>query len=357
MKTRSPVLTSLALVFLSAIALGKPCGSDGPIPFLNMTGSITLPVKSISSVGPIQEFTFWEKHDALVYRNQANELRISYFGSGSDIALSRLTSPLSRLVDEANRYLVTDGSAYFLDAKAGGSWTHFAKGDPEKLFWHKDDLYLLKWVTPILGANHFEVGRYTAGEKSAKAVCNYTPPNNVKLKLAAGHRYPDAFLYQEIPLPGGTKSLAFYRLNATTCDIQNIGLPTEPIEGTVLEVHRFEKMDAFAVRIDHPTKNFRWATSSRCDYLELSSAEAMIPNHDRPLLVTWDKGVGLTLYNVETLKKAEAFRSIGIGDVIARDLWIPNRESDLLMSPKLELTQTRRMMQVDVEELLPVAGP
>jgi hypothetical protein len=95
----SAVLLGLCFLFSGGALQAKPCGSDGPIPFLNMTGSITLPVKAIQSVGSVQEFTYWETQDALVYRNDSDQLRVSYFGSGVDTPLASLSFPLSKLVD------------------------------------------------------------------------------------------------------------------------------------------------------------------------------------------------------------------------------------------------------------------
>lgn len=345
------VLFALASSLLQA----RPCGGDGPIPFLNLTNAISLPVKAIQSVGAIKEFSFWESQDALVYRNSSNELRVSYFGSTTDTLLTKQPYPLSKLTDPSERYLLTDQVSYFFDASTNGPWVQYTKAeDAEKLFWKGNSLYLIKWVDNLILSDYYEIGKYVAGDKKATSVCTFKPPSHSELYLAQGHTYPDVFLYQPVKI--GTKtSLAFYRMNVNTCKVLPIGLPTEPIEGKIKEVHRFEKLDAFAVEIDHPTKNFRWESASRCEYLKISKQTPLIPSHDRPLVVTFNPANGLTFYNLETMKKAEAFRGIGIKDVTVRDLWIPRHESDLLMSPEIQQTLERRMLSVDVEEILPVA--
>ncbi len=342
---------------LPLAATAKPCGGDGPIPFINMTGNITLPVKSIQSVGGLQEFTYWESQNALVYRNNSDELRVSYFGSGLDSVLTHFPFPLSKVVDPAEKYLTSDDANWFYDASTSGPLIRYSKKMPaEKLFWKDKDLYLMKWVTPLLfDPPHFEIGTYTAGEASAKLTCRYYPPPGMKLNFVEGHTYPDAFLYQKIPFNGKNR-VAFYRLNVTTCSATPMGLPTEPIEGTILEVHRFDRQDAFAIRVDHPTKNFRWEMAGRCEYLTVGQDVVMIPNHERPLAVSWSPAKGLTFFNLETKVKADAFRGIGISNLSSRDLWIPRHDSDLLLSPELTQPQERRMMTVDVEQILPVAN-
>jgi hypothetical protein len=356
----SAVLLGLCFLFSGGALQAKPCGSDGPIPFLNMTGSITLPVKAIQSVGSVQEFTYWETQDALVYRNDSDQLRVSYFGSGVDTPLASLSFPLSKLVDPSERYLTTDERSYFYDASTSGPLIRYSKDKPapQKLFWEGKDLYLMSWETPFLfDSPHFEVGRYTAGDKSAKGVCKFYPPSGAKLAVAEGHSYPNVFFYQTIPFQG-KNMVALYQMNVQSCALTPVGFPTEPIAGDILAVHRFEKQNAFAVEIDHPTMNFRWDMGGRCEYLAIGPEEVMIPNHDRPLAVTWDPGKGLSLFNLETKKKADAFRTFGLNikDVTARDLFIPEHESDLLMSPELEKVQARRMLTVDVEQILPVAS-
>jgi hypothetical protein len=351
-------LVCAAVLWFPSFSQAKPCGSDGPIPFLNMTGSVTLPVKSIQSVGAIQEFSFWESQNAIVYRNEADQLRVSYFGAAADIMLGKIEYPLSRIVDPSERYLTTDEESLFFNASTGGDWIEFSKASPapEKLFWNGPNLYTVRWDTGgLFESAHYDVSRYVAGEKKAKNQCKYYPPSKAKVMLAQGHRYPDIFLYQVTPVLG-RNVLSFYRMNALTCDVTNIGQPSELIDGKILDVHRFEALDAFAVRIEHPTKNFRWETSQRCDYMAIGSEVPMIPNHDRPLAVTFTPGKGMAFFNLETMKKAEAFRGIGIQDVRTRDLWIPSHESDLLMSPEVEQLQARRMLSVDVEPILPVAS-
>jgi len=365
MKTlRACLAAILALtLLLPSIVLAKPCGSDGPIPFINMTGSITLPVKSIQSVGAVQEFAYWESQDALVYRNDKNMLRVSYFGSGVDTPLAKLAFPLSKLVDPTERFLTTDDASYFFNASTAGPLIKYAgsRPAPTKLYWQGSTLYLVEYQTPFLGYPYFEVSTYYAGDKSAKQQCTYQPPSGTKLFLADGHAYPDVYLYQVVPLAANQKVIAFYKMNVHTCGLTPMGLPTEPILGNITEVHRFPTVDAFAVRTDDSVKNFRWEMGGRCEYLAIGQEEVMIPNHDRPLAVTWTSNQGLALYNLETKIKADAFRGgcglgIDIGEISAEDLWVPRHASDLLLSPELEKIKERRMLTVDVEQILPVSN-
>lgn len=351
-------LIFLLVALLSTVAQAKPCGGDGPIPFINMTGNVTLPVKSIQSVGVVKEFAYWESQDALLYRNDKDELRASYFGSSTDTVLTKFPFPLSKLVDASEKYLTSDGANYFYDASTNGPLIKYTKLDPspEKLFWKDKDLYMVRWVPRFFfNGPHYEVGVYTAGDTKAASSCKFYPPASAWVDLAEGHTYPDLFFYQTVPIAGRTV-VAMYRMNVHTCAVSPIGQPTEPIHGKILGVHRFERQDAFAVRTDDPTKNFRWEVAGRCEYLSIGREEVMIPNHERPLAVTWTAGKGLTFFNLETKKKADAFRGFGISDVTARDLWIPRHGSDLLMSPELEKPQERRMLTVDVEQILPVAS-
>ncbi len=351
-----------ATLLIPAAVLGKPCGSDGPIPFINMTGAITLPVKSIQSVGAVQEFAYWETQDALVYRNDKNMLRVSYFGSGADTPLAKLPFPLSKLVDPTERFLTTDIGSYFFNASTAGPLIKYSSSrDATKLYWQGSTLHLIEYQTPFLGYPYFEVSTYYAGDKSAKSQCTYQPPAGTKLFLADGHAYPDVYFYQVVPLAANQKVIAFYKMNVHTCALSVMGLPTEPILGNITGVHRFPTVDAFAVRTDDRVKNLRWEMSGRCEYLAIGREEIMIPNHDRPLAVTWTPNQGLSLYNLETKIKADAFRGgrglgFDIGDIVSEDLWIPRHASDLLLSPELEKVKERRMLTVDVEQILPISN-
>ncbi len=349
-------LLGCAILF-SPLLQAKPCGGDGPIPFINMTGNITLPVKSIQSVGSIQQFAYWETQDALIYRNSSDQVRVSYFGSGVDAPLAAFRYPLSKLVDASERYLVTDGASYFFNASSGAPVIRYSSVSPapEKLFWRGDELFFLRWVDPFFGYSHYEVRRYGAGETTSKLQCTYYPPSKSGLLRAKGDSFPGIFFYKTIPT-GGKNIVALHRLNALTCEMTALGAPTEPMDGNITEVHRFEALDAFAVQTDHPTMNFRWERAGRCDYLSIGADRLMIPNHERPLAVSWTTGKGLSLFNLETMKKVAAFRGLGIKELTTDDLWIPSHQSDLLMSPEFERTHDRRMMIVDVEEILSVAS-
>ncbi len=281
-------------------------GGEGPHPLINF--SQDFPAKWIETEASVQDFSFSEKRDELLYRTTSNNVKAYYHSDGSKAEMGYSRYPLSQVIDEDLGLLAAQGFPAYSDFDPFG-WKVFnvrpTRGGYQNLFWEKGTLYSLKRRS----SDHYDIYQYRKGAASSQPHC-WTS----NLYPAEGHAYPYVYYYgQESDYYG--IHLVVYTVDVRSCQIVHELEFGEPLAGRLQEVHVFPSLKAVAVKVDHPETNLLWYQSVQgCAYYNLnatpnSGSRLMVLNHENSLLGSFSLRDGLSLidFSAQSRTRVPAF--------------------------------------------------
>jgi hypothetical protein len=256
--------------------------------------------------------------------------------------------PISHVVDEEERYLVSEDGTEVFD-RVTAHWTQFDMPvEPvEPLFWQNGSLYL-SHSHRIEGDPEVEIYRYRMGEDSAQYVCHFRALD-WEFGVAHGHHFPYIYLYQATDSPLGPM-LSIYSVDVRDCGIRAKFDFKEPIDGPVLDVWRFERLNSIAVQVDHPTKSFLWESPRFCRYFDLQRATPLVPSYDLPYVATWTKKDGISLFNLATQKKGRLLQGMPFEPLSQDDVRLARRGDRLFLSPTVEGEEERSLLELTLSK-------
>ncbi len=314
------------------------CGGEGPKPMMDVTNGFNAGTRIIPTRGGIQDFVFWNKKNTLVYRDKSSrviEQPLEGCGGGP---ISTSTVPLARIVDEDERYLLTEHDSWFLDTEKTNRWIHYENPSSavEHLFWSGDSLFSISNFFTSTAPQTLRLIHYRAGESSANVICP-----NLKLRVedglhvGMGNVYPNVFMHRTRTLEEGTE-LSVYKLDLRTCGMEALGTYTHLLPGHVETVYWFESLGAIAVKIDHPTMNLMWdAGPNGCRFFDIGKERPMVLNYNHPMLASWKAKEGMTLYYLNSEKRASIPLAGAIRELAPEDVILANDGQRLFAAPRL----------------------
>lgn len=349
MKTYSLMILLSSLVFIPhtpASAIQVECiGNGGPKPLI--VSSSPRELRPIQTAGSIQEFTFWENSNLLLYRNDWNGLYDAHPDCGLPRYYGPLQDPLSRVVDSAERFLLVENQPRVRDLTLP-NWYSFGAPTPLRhLFWHKNFLYSASLITRPDHWQELQILRYKPGAQKAATVCQplYFEKNE-KVQLAEGHAYPYVYFYNTSPQNDGSHTLTMYALNIgmnlpILCGLFNLDGITWKMPAPIKNVHKFPTSQAILIEADHPEKRLWWAPKEKCGWVNTGPATVMVTNHRLPLIFLWSSGEGLSLYDLKENKSTQLLSSNeidreSIASIHPSNLFLTSDARRLYLAPLLE---------------------
>ena len=309
-------------------------GSEGPKPVTDLAGFKSDAVL-VSTHGEVSDFVYWERSNRLLYRNAQQGIFVASPNTGEGAFIATSSKPLSRLIDDNERFAATEGETWALDSFSGSWFQYTGVPAPHHVFWNAANLYSLGSVYDP--SDSLRVYRYPMATSYAKRICP-------RVKLAAadgyhvanGHAYPHILLYRTVDL-GGAYELTLFTLNVSTCAVKNVGTYKHLVEGKIRSVHWFPALDSVAVRVEHPRKQLLWDTGpGGCRYIEFGDRDFMVPNPRVPILATYSAKGGLSLVylsDADKPKEAQVLKDVPIQAIGPRDLQLTDDGQRLLVSP------------------------
>ena len=170
------------------------------------------------------EFFYWEKNKELVYRNSAEKIYTKYL-KGTDQLQADLRSPMSRLIEPDENYILEKDDTRFLDLIS--KWHSFSTKYPLSghLFWAKENsvdvLYSLSDVYSCGGDKPVDrtqcsqtlvIYRYGPGPKTPSS-CNLHAMPGETFSIGQGQSYPNLFIYKSNPDPKGGTHVFLYSVD------------------------------------------------------------------------------------------------------------------------------------------------
>lgn len=344
-------LVGFSLSSLAAPDFSRRCGGDGPQPFLDLTGAAPK-TKVVPVKGSIKEFLYWEHRDSLVYRNERNEVLSYSFGSHHTAYFGGSQAALSPVIDAKESMLLLQGVNWLFTTD--GWWrNYYSSADrPQHLFWDGKLLYDLD--DQQFGPKYpqqLNIHRYRVGFSSARPLCQWKAPVGKVFKLAEGSEFPNLTLYTVEKSAQGNK-VTLYEMDVRTCTVKNGFAYSDLFDGDILAVHRFVKLNSYAIHVDHPTKNLMWDYGTGCHYYDIGKGPALVPNHSRPIVATWDASDGLKVMNLKMRSRGEYFAGSKFKSLARRDVWLQDRGDELFFAPVLEQDGSKMVLELDASEIV-----
>ena len=332
-------------VFACQLAFGDTrCGGEGPKPFVDVTAEFQHHWQLVKTPGNVKDFLVWENQNALLYRDSSDRLQTTSLITNDTQFLTWMTTPLARLVDPSERYILGFRHGWgFFDTAQPGAWISFSQEPLEPLFWYGAHFYGLKSTINRKGEQNLLIYRYRAGTQLARVVCEYTMPAGNHFRVANGHADPYAYFYQVENTPRG-KYLILFRLNVFDCALGWEASYVYPIEGEIEDVFRFVNIDSAAIVINHPTKKLLWDTPRRCQYYDLENMKPIIFTDKQPVLATWSQQKGLNLFYLDAGKKARILGGLPMTHLTPSDLWLTSNGKRLFVASEME--RGRKVIEV-----------
>lgn len=360
MKRSGMVLLSLILLIATPFALAEDrCGGGdtGPKPLSDMTDGFKIDTQNIPSAGAPEEFLFWEKSNKLVYRTELSEIYAGLVPTGQAEKLTNSGLPLSRIVDEKERYLVSESSPSIFDRKYKRWINYWLDARPFRhLFWNDDKLYSISARIDQHNKQYINVYEYEVGKFKAEPVCKtiIAEPGE-HYTLAEGSAYPDVFFYR-VKQGSIGKEISVFRMPLKglllPCTMLPLGQYTREIAGPVKSVHMFPELAALAVEVDHPKRNLLWDSSTGCRYFDIGRQKPLVLNYKKPLIATWSADDGMTLVHLDKEKKANVAwgEYQNVTELTQRDVWLADDGERLFVSPAFGYTSTRWLFKMTLSD-------
>jgi len=329
-----------ALIPVNGFASTRCGGGDsGPKPLADISHTFDAQVAGIPTEGSVEQFLFSEKDNAIIYRNEFNEISKTV-NFTSSTKLTQSGTPLSRLSGYGGRYLAAEAAPWVFDRKYSRWHNYKLDARPFRhLFFDNHSLYSMSSRIDAKNNQIFTVFRYDVGTAEAKPVGNslISPPGQ-HLTMAEGHGYPYVYFYRVEQFPT-TKRISFYRLDLRTfLFLSPLSEYTRDITGPVKKAHIFSGMGAFAVEVDHPTQNLLWDHKG-CRYFN-SEGTPLVLNYNQPVVATWSDFKGLSLIYLD--KEAQAHISPApiyghsMRGLLQEDVWLANDGKRLFLAPRFD---------------------
>lgn len=344
----------LAVILLSSVSqadverVPRCSGGDGPHPLVDVSADVSSFISVIPTGRGIREFALTPENNEIVFRQDNQNIFVS---STSDLSIlpKMLTSSakeLDHFTAPQARFLTAKNAPWLFD-RAQNYWLKLL---PEEnnfthLFWKEASLY--SYATrkvPNSHLNEYRIYRYQSGIQSAQRICKVR-----NVQLAMGHHYPYVHFYRTEPSPIGSL-LEVLQLDVTKCAFTKEIVFQAPIEGTVLEVHRFDSLNATLVRTNHSSTNLMWQTSRQgCRYFDLHGATPLVFNYHTPMIASFSRELGLRLVDLSLRKMTQLFpMGVELG-LSAEHLALSNNGKFLYLSPLNEMkSQSRSLLRLDL---------
>ena len=345
----------LALVALLGGSAWSACGpGDGGVPLVDISTSVDGGSRLIYTEGGVKDFVLWENSDSVAYRNESDLLFSTSLATGQSQQLSSGTVgfPLAHLREAQERFLVGDGTPWLFDA-VGGGWYPYAPPAPvlSPLFWNQGVLYSVEQEAIDERTLQLTVYGYVPGGAPAAPVCApitlHSGSLQGSLRLAEGSTYPNIYVYYQEDSNQGNR-LIMSQVNIQTCAPQFTAPFYYTFYGPIQDVHMFDNLHAFAVKVDHPVFNLLWSHGSSCSYYDIGNLYPMALNESYPAVATWDPNQGLTVVYLNEHAKASVLKQMDLGEVSEHDLWLNRDGSKLYAAPKLEGANGRLLMELNL---------
>lgn len=337
------ILTLGVLVALNATAaVGTRCGGgDGPKPLADISHTFEADIKGVPTLGDVQEFLFSERDNAILYRNERNEVLKTNVPAGPSLKLTESGLPLSRLTSYRERYIAAEAAPWVFDRKQQRWYSYKLDARPFRhLFFDGDSLYSISSKYDEQNNQTFTVYRYDVGNASAIQTCfSLQSPPGQHLTLAEGHKFPWAYLYRTDG-PATSKFISFFALNVSSnCKVQPLDGYTREISGPVKRAHVFPEIGnkTFAVEVDHPTHNLLWEHNG-CRYFH-TDGEALVLSYRQPIIATWSdqKGMSLIYLDRESQAHLPPLPSGRLArGLLPEDVWLADDAQRLFLAPRYD---------------------
>ena len=144
-------------------------GGSGPKPFQDVSSTLISGATLLKTPGGVEDFVVWENKNKVIYRSQHNQLNAIALPSQRVTRLTTMGLPLSRIVDEDERFLLSASGNWVFDADYGPRWIQFGAGPRpiEHLFWNRGTLYSYDLELADSKMKELRIYRYRAGDADA----------------------------------------------------------------------------------------------------------------------------------------------------------------------------------------------
>lgn len=323
------------------------CGGDGPTPFENSSELLNSWVRWVEPAWRVVDFLFWDSRNEIVFRNENRDLKSVRVGSGYDTQLTMLGIPLARIVDKEERYLVTQDGHWIFDNRFPQHWTSISETEDLllPLFWNDQHLYLYGWKKLGPNRQRIAVYRYAADSQSvAQSHCEKTVFFQQSYRLGKGHEFPHLVLYQSDKDTEG-HHLTISTLNVEECRFDDVKSYRDPLPGEIRTVMHLGSR-AYAVSVDHPSRNLLWDWGDGCRYYNLAGEKPFILNRQFPLVGTWNASKGLTIFNLQNSEMMPLAVGSQFSDLGERQIVLSKRGDRLFAAPRYHGDGKRWLFEV-----------
>jgi hypothetical protein len=358
-------------------------GGGGPVPLFDISHKFTQGHSKIETVGSVSEYLYWESRNTLVYRNPHNELYLKPLKSDSNF-LTYLYSPISRLIDPREKYLMVAQDTKYLDiSEPHLMWHSYSTKYPvsRHLFWGnengRDVLYSLSNLyRPKECIQTLIIYRYGTGEHKPSS-CSLKATAEEQFFIGEGHSYPYAILYKTTPDKKGGTNLFLYSVDVRRAleNGSDEGLPkcvltplfppsvgsSISVPGNVKAVYHLpnqngilQPFSSFAIKTDDPTENLLWLyrktgiSALRCESFNFNGREAFVLNTNRSIITTWAPEEGAKIVLPELKEEAQIFRGLSATNLSEDDFWLANN-GNLFVSTTDEINSGKKLYLTDLD--------
>ncbi len=325
------------------------CGGVGPNPFNDISGILKYNVETVDAVGGVKEFLYQESSNALIYRNANREIRGVRSDSAGNFSQAQFFStsiyPMSRVVDPKERFVLTEGQGWLLDTNSSDWFEFNPNAGMQHLFWNRNKLFSYQFVPAASGDQRWDFYSYRVGDNGSKYQCSIQSTAKVPLTMAHGHTYPLVFFFNEVNAPGSDRQVVIYPFDITNCTAQT-PVAYSNVRGPVKDVYRFDSIDSTAVVVDNKDQNLLWATPKGCGYYDIKGLTPIVPNYNQPAIATFSQQDGVTLFFLNTEKRATVLKGFPINDLKEGDLWLSDSGRKLFMSPLFDGERSRWLLDL-----------
>lgn len=361
MKTCLLVLLFSVMVWAQDAYRCSNGGGGGGVPLSVITNDVQSSNDFIKTESLVKDFTISEQQQVAYYRSEREELRrISLVNFQDEMIFSRAMN-LSRVMDREARYVISNDGSYYLDTQTYPKvWrkipypTGISRVEPA--FWHSGSLYSFGHMKKGQTQQILYVFEYNP-ETNRLESCLETTPLSDAYRFASGHSSPYIYLYKTKNVASGV-DLTPLRINVSAgllkkkCKLELLPQYKDPMPGPVLSMHRLENMDAFIIRLDHPTKNLLWDRGPECIFYNTEDRVPIVLNNFSPFVATWKAGAGLQFLNVQQ-SKGFALKDFGKSPIRAKDLWLTHDAETLYFaeSPYGSGSDDKMLLKFDFRKL------
>jgi len=352
------MVTALLQLTLAEATPTRCAGGDGPKPLADISNLFHLKVKALDTPSTLQEFLIWEKRNLLVYRDVSGDVKGLPLHPHPHVAphemlMTKVSQPLSRLVDPAERYLVSTGDRIWVYDTWGYGWSNAVqKKNVEPLYWAKDrkkKVQVLVSHSVETGINGAEIHQFfvnTPGETAIAPRCSIQLKDN-GWKAARGAMDPYFYFYSVTKVDDRWQVI-LQPFNVLSCRLEK-GTIYGGIRYPVQEVLYFGALGAIAVKVDHPTESLLWWSPQGCGYFDVGGVSPLVPNFSLPILMSWKAGSSLQIIYPEKSEKVEVLKGLPLQKVSEKDLWISKDATKLFISTNIENEKDRWTMEMNLK--------